>query len=63
MGENRGVNELQSNMGGIALILLGACVLIWSLYAPDRALSAPARALGVVIGTAMFVGGIVLANW
>ena len=57
------MSELQYNMAGIALVLFGACVLVWSLYAPDRILPVPARALGLLIGTAMFVGGIVLANW
>lgn len=57
------VNGVQLLIAGIAIAWVGGCLVIGSLYAPEAYVRGPMRAAIFLLGTAMFLGGIVMANW
>jgi len=56
------MSTVQQLIVGLALVWVGGGLVFWSLYAPDAYKRGPMRAACLLLGTAIFAGGIVLAN-
>ena len=50
-------------IAGIALVWAGRGLAFWSLYAREGRIGGPVRVAAFLLGTALFVGGIVLSAW
>lgn len=56
------MSAVQQIIAGLALVWVGGGLAAWSLYAPDVYVRGRMRAHCLLLGTAPFVAGIVLAN-
>ncbi len=57
------MNAWQANLTGTALFTAGLLLFVWGLYASEKRMQVVLRLTCLAFGTAMFVGGIVLAVW
>ena len=53
----------QANLVGTALAISGLLLCVLGLYAAERYMRDTLRVVCFALGTAMFVGGMVLAVW
>ena len=57
------MNAWQANLTGTALCTAGLLLFVLGLYATEKRMQVVLRLTCLSFGTAMFVGGIVLAVW